>query len=144
MLQPKRLAPGVLVSGQIAPQDVPALAAAGITRIVGNRPDGEEPGQPAQADLRAAVAAVVGLEIVFVPVSGMPGPDLVDALEAVTAAPTAGETLMYCRSGMRSTALWAMSAARSGAMAPDAIIQAAAAAGYDLTGLAPVLHRLAG
>jgi uncharacterized protein (TIGR01244 family) len=34
------------VAPQIAPEDVPAIAAAGYVAIVNNRPDDEEPGQP--------------------------------------------------------------------------------------------------
>ena len=46
-----------LVSGQIAPHEVAGLAEHGITVIVNNRPDGEEPGQPLAADIEAAAAA---------------------------------------------------------------------------------------
>jgi uncharacterized protein (TIGR01244 family) len=40
-----------MVSGQIAPEEVAGLAEHGITVIVNNRPDGEEPGQPLAADI---------------------------------------------------------------------------------------------
>ena len=39
----------MLVSGQIAPEDVAEAAAQGVTMIVNNRPDGEIPGQPSSA-----------------------------------------------------------------------------------------------
>jgi uncharacterized protein (TIGR01244 family) len=40
-----------LVSGQIAPHEVAGLAEQGVTVLVNNRPDGEEPGQPMAADI---------------------------------------------------------------------------------------------
>ena len=46
-----------LVSGQIAPHEVAGLAEQGVTMLVNNRPDGEEPGQPLAADIEAAAAA---------------------------------------------------------------------------------------
>ncbi|MGG2357485.1 beta-lactamase hydrolase domain-containing protein, partial [Salmonella enterica] len=39
--------------------------------------------------------------------------------------------LAYCRSGTRSTLLWALTMARAG-LAPDEIATAAAGAGYDV------------
>ncbi|MBP8062770.1 MAG: TIGR01244 family phosphatase, partial [Brevundimonas sp.] len=39
----------VSVSAQISPDDMPALAASGFGRVISNRPDGEEPGQPSAA-----------------------------------------------------------------------------------------------
>ena len=46
-----------LVSGQIAPHEVAGLAGQGITVLVNNRPDGEEPDQPLAADIEAAAEA---------------------------------------------------------------------------------------
>src|SRR4249919_2677909 len=42
-----------LVSGQIAPEEVAALKALGVTLIVNNRPDGEDVGQPESGDIEA-------------------------------------------------------------------------------------------
>ena len=42
----KRLTPTLSVAPQIAPDDLPAAAAAGFTTLICNRPDGEQPGQP--------------------------------------------------------------------------------------------------
>ena len=41
----------IWVAGQIAPADIGAIAATGITGIVNNRPDGEEPGQPTGGEI---------------------------------------------------------------------------------------------
>ena len=50
----RKLDSKTIVAGQIDPQEIPALAATGVTMIVNNRPDGEEPGQPAGAEIEAA------------------------------------------------------------------------------------------
>jgi sulfide:quinone oxidoreductase len=122
------LSPTVSVSAQLSPDDMPALAASGFGRVISNRPDGEEPGQPSAADMEAA-ARDAGLDFVWVPVSGLPGADQVAAVAAALAddVPTA----MFCRSGMRSTTAWAMAQRLEGADA-DALRETAAAAGYDL------------
>ena len=50
-----------------------------------------------------------------------------------------GQVLCYCRSGTRSTTLWALSQAQN--MPADEIISAAANAGYDVSHLAGHLSR---
>ena len=130
----RRLGEAMLVSGQIAPGDVADAAAAGVTLIVNNRPDGEEPGQPTGASI-AAAAQAAGLEYRHIPVSGGIAPDQIAALADALAAAD-GTTLAFCRSGTRSTYLWALAQARLGTSA-DAIVEAAAAAGYDVNALRP-------
>ncbi len=122
------LSPTVWVSAQISPDVMPALAASGVGRVVSNRPDGEEPDQPTAAVMEAA-ARDAGLAFAWIPVSGLPGPDQVAAVAELLAddAPT----VMFCRSGMRSAAAWAMAERTRGADAAD-LREAAAAAGYDL------------
>lgn len=132
MLSPRPLAAAVWAAPQIAVEDLPAIAAMGVRRIVNNRPDGEEFGQPTSADMEAAVRAQ-GLDYVHAPVAGMPGPD---AVGAVATALDAGEpVLMYCRSGTRSTIAWALAMRALDRAEPDDIREAAAKAGYDLSRL---------
>src|SRR3546814_5940751 len=50
-MKPKKLDDGVLVSGQLRAADIDSAAQAGFKMIVNNRPDGEEPDQPASAEL---------------------------------------------------------------------------------------------
>ena len=57
-----------LVSGQIHPDDVPALKKLGVTLIVNNRPDGEDEGQPTSAEIEAAAAAA-GIGYRHVPIA---------------------------------------------------------------------------
>ena len=96
---------GYAVSGQISPDEVRDIAAAGYRTIICNRPDGEAPDQPAFAEIeRAAVAA--GLSVYYVPVvSGQLTKDDVDAM-AEALGETQGPVLAYCRSGARSTNIY--------------------------------------
>ena len=130
------------VAPQISLADVAEAKAAGFAMIVNNRPDGEEPEAP-QGDDIAGAAAAEGLAYAAIPVghAGFSHPPL-DALDAVLAG-AAGPVLAYCRSGTRSTHLWALNRARAGDDV-DAICEAAGHAGYDLSGLRPMLDALAG
>ncbi len=116
------------VAGQIQPEDVPALAAHGIRLIVNNRPDGEEPGQP-PASAIAAAAAEAGIGYRFVPVAQLT-PEAVEAMQAALAG-AEGPVLAFCRSGTRSTYLWALARSRMGD-GGDELAAKAEAAGYDL------------
>ncbi len=122
----------VLVAGQIAPEDVARAAALGVTTIVNNRPDGEEPDQPAGAEI-AAAAAAADLAYHHIPVAGGLGPDQVTEMAAVLDA-AEGKTLAFCKAGTRSAYLWALARARRGADGQE-LLERAAAAGYDLSPL---------
>ena len=65
------LSPTVWASPQLAPEALAALAAAGVRRIVSNRPDGEEPGQPTAAEMEQA-ARDAGMAFAWIPVTGLP------------------------------------------------------------------------
>jgi uncharacterized protein (TIGR01244 family) len=120
------------VSPQIAPADVAVAAAQGFTLIINNRPDGEAPGQPTSAEMEAAVRAA-GLDYLYAPVIGRPGPAQVEAVRAAVAG-ASGKVLAYCRSGTRSICAWAIG--QADAVDRDHLIRLGAAAGYDLS---PVL-----
>jgi uncharacterized protein (TIGR01244 family) len=122
------LSPTVSVSAQLALDDMPAVAAAGFGRVISNRPDGEEPGQPSASQMEAA-ARDAGLAFVWVPVTGLPGSDQVAAVAASLADGV--PTVMFCRSGMRSASAWAMAQRLQGVDA-DVLREVAASAGYDL------------
>ena len=132
----KRLDDRTLVAGQIGAGDVAEAKALGITMIVNNRPDGEEPGQPLSAEIEAAAMAA-GLGYRHVPVAGGFSPDQVEAMAAALDEAD-GRTLAFCRSGTRSTFLWALAEASRGRDGAE-LVERAAAAGYDLL---PVQHLL--
>jgi uncharacterized protein (TIGR01244 family) len=128
------------VAPQIAPEDCAAAAAQGYVAIVSNRPDGEAPGQPDAATMKAAAEAA-GLRFAHIPIdhSGFAMPQ-VEAMAAVLKA--GGPVLAFCRSGTRSANVWALAAASTGED-PDALVSAAAGGGYDLSGMLPSLRMLA-
>jgi uncharacterized protein (TIGR01244 family) len=129
----------LVATRQFRPGDVAAARTAGVTMIVNNRPDGEEPGQPAGAEI-ARAARDAGLVYHHIPVAGEIGPDQVAAMAAaMDAAIERGKLLAFCRSGTRSTYLWAMAAHSRGADG-EAILAAAGAAGYDLTPILGVMR----
>ncbi len=93
------------VTGQITPEQVKDVAAAGFKGIVCARPDNEEQGQPS-FDAVARAAEAEGLQIVHIPVSGMLGEGQVIRFhEAWEQMPK--PILGYCRSGARAGSLYA-------------------------------------
>ena len=121
--------PDYAVSPQIAPDDIPAIVAAGYVALIDNRPDGEIPPEIGSAAIREAAAAA-GLAFHHNPVTnGAMTLDNVVAQGRVLDA-AGGPVLAYCRSGTRSTIVWALS--RAGRLPADEIVALAAAAGYDL------------
>ena len=137
-LEIKRINDDVSVSPQISVDDVAAIKAAGFVAIVNNRPDGESPDQPPGAEIEAAARAT-GLAYHAIPL-GREGvsQDLVEQTKAVLEA-SHGPVFCYCRSGTRSTTLWALS--QAGRTDAAKIIAAAANAGYDMSHLAGHLGR---
>lgn len=132
----RRLDEKIWVAGQIGPEEVSGLARQGVATIVNNRPDGEEMGQPAGVEIDAA-AREAGIGYLHLPVAGGFSPDQVDAMAAATERP--GRLLAFCRTGTRSTLLWALARAQAGDD-PDELAAKAAAAGYDLAPIAKLLQ----
>ena len=127
----RKLDDTISVAGQITPADVAAAASDGFTFVINNRPDDEQPGQPASAEI-AAAAAAAGLGYRAIPIThaGFSEDQVTAMREALEAAP--GPVLAFCRSGTRSTLVWALARSRMGDDA-DALAAKAEAAGYDLT-----------
>lgn len=134
----KRINDHVSVSGQIQPEDVAALKAAGFVAIINNRPEGESPDQPAGAEIEAAAEAI-GLAYYAIPL-GREGvsAEMVEKTKAVLEGSN-GPVFCFCRSGTRSTTLWALS--QAGERDASEIISQAAEAGYDMNHLAAHLSR---
>jgi uncharacterized protein (TIGR01244 family) len=126
----------VLVSGQIVPGDVADLAAQGVTMIVNNRPDGEDPDQPLGAEIEeAARAAGVGYR--SIPIIRGIGPADAEAMQDAINA-TQGKMLAFCRSGTRSSLAWALAKNDEG-MPREEIERRLASVGVDPT---PIAHLL--
>ena len=136
----RRITDGFSVAPQIAPEDVAVLRERGFALVINNRPDGEEPAQPAGAEI-AAAARAAGLAYRAIPVAGgFSEPQVAEMAEALAAA--GGPVLAFCRSGTRSTLLWSLARARAG-VDPDAIAEAAAAAGYDIVPVRAAVDQMA-
>jgi len=137
----RKLSQTVFASPQIDLSDVEAAKAAGVTVIINNRPDGEDPAAPQSADVEA-VARQAGLDYIAIPIghSGFSEPQIDEMIAALEK--TNGAALAYCRSGTRSTLLWALARAKSGED-PETIASAAISAGYDVAPIRPMLDMLA-
>lgn len=132
----RRVTDAFAVAPQITEADVAAIAAAGYKTIVANRPDGEGGiDQPRMGAIRAT-AESLGLVFVALPFSGAPTPDIVERMAHIlNDAPQ--PVLAYCRTGTRSITAWALM--HSGQGAGEDVIDAAACAGYDLSGVRELL-----
>ena len=118
--------------GQVTQADLQAAIDQGFKSLIINRPDNEDPGQPTAAETTAAAEAL-GLQVRFIPlISGQLTAEHVSQTRAALDE-MPGPILAHCRSGMRSTTLWAL--ASKGQMPADDIVAAGANAGYDLSGL---------
>ena len=126
----------VLVSGQIQPDEVAAFVGEGITMLVNNRPDGEEPGQPLGVEIEEAARAV-GLDYRSIPIIRGIGPADAEAMqEAIKSA--GGKLLAFCRTGTRSSLAWALAKNDEG-MPREEIEARLRSAGVDPT---PIAHLL--
>ncbi len=134
------LEPSLSAAGRLDRGDIDALADAGVRTIINNRPDGEDPGQLPAAEARR-IAESHGIAYHHIPVTAasLSRAD-VDAFAAVLAtAPT--PIVAHCRSGTRSTLLWALARMREGAD-PLALVAEAARHGIDIAALPALATRL--
>ena len=134
------LTPELSVAGRLDRPDMEALARAGVRTIVNNRPDGEDPGQLPAAEARR-LAESLGIAYHHIPITAatLSRAD-VDAFAAILRG-AATPVVAHCRSGTRSTLLWALSRMREGAD-PLALVADAARHGIDIASLPAVAARL--
>ena len=137
----RKLTDDVLASPQIDVADVAQAAAQGVTLIINNRPEGESDDQTPGAAIEAAAKAA-GIAYVAIPVSHAGFSEGQVKAMAQALGQAGGPVLAYCRSGTRSTLLWALAEASGGAD-PDLLAERAAQAGYDLTPVRSLCEMLA-
>ena len=103
----------IFASPQIGLAEVAAAKAQGIALIINNRPEDESDDQTPGAEIEAASRAA-GIDYVAIPVthSGFSEWQVKAMAKAIAEAP--GPVLAYCRSGTRSTLLWALAEASRG------------------------------
>lgn len=123
------LTPNVSALPQPSAEDIGELADRGYRSIIGNRPDDEAPDQPSWKELEAAANAR-GMKAVQIPVvAGQIREADVSAFRAALEnlpKPIAA----FCRTGTRSTLLWAL--ANEACLTADERIEIAAKEGHDL------------
>ncbi|MHA7886787.1 protein tyrosine phosphatase family protein [Roseicyclus sp.] len=128
------------VAPQIEPGDMAALAEQGITTVICNRPDAENP-PPLQAAAMQAAAEAAGLSFVYNPVVGgqLTLDNVEEQADAIEGAD--GAVFAYCASGNRSTIVWALG--QAGQRPTDEIISLGETWGYQLEWLRPQIEALA-
>jgi uncharacterized protein (TIGR01244 family) len=107
------LGPGLSVAGRLDRADIDALARAGVRTIINNRPDGEDPGQlPAEEARRLAEAHGMTYRHIPITAATLSRADVDAFATALQGAPS--PVVAHCRSGTRSTLLWALTRMRRG------------------------------
>ena len=135
------LTPRYAVAPQIDAADMAAIAAAGFTTVICNRPDDEVgPEQSSDTMRRAAEAAGLRYEDLPLVQETLTPDNAARQREIIEGAE--GPVLAYCRSGTRCAVIWALG--QAGRMPVEEILQKTAAAGYQLDGLRPALEASAG
>ena len=121
-----------VVSDQIQIEDVAVIKSNGFKVIFCNRPDGEDINQVTVKSIQEQ-AKQLGLSFIHQPVIG--GQITQQDIETFKAHYAASEKpiFAYCRTGTRSSMLWALS--ESSERPTDEIINLTAAAGYNLSHL---------
>lgn len=98
----KELEKNISVSGQIDETIIRQLAGKGIKTIINNRPDGEEMGQPSNADLQF-MAENLGIKWIYLPLSAgqQPSTELAHSYREVI-RDSLKPIHVFCRTGRRS------------------------------------------
>lgn len=137
----RKVTDGLFASPQIGLEDVAEAKAMGVTLVINNRPEGESDDQVPGPEIEAAARAA-GMDYLAIPVThaGFSEGQVEAMAEAL--ANSAGPVLAYCRSGTRSTLLWALAEASRGGQ-PERIAAQAAQAGYDIAAIRPLVDMLA-
>lgn len=129
-----------MASPQIDLDDIGEAKAQGVTLIINNRPDDEEPGQISGNEI-AKKAESEGIAYRAIPVTHAGfGQGQVDAMVDALVS-TDGPILAYCRSGTRSTLLWALANAKQG-VSPSVIASQASSGGYDVSSIRQLIEML--
>lgn len=127
------------VDGQIDPSDIAELKALGVTHIINNRPDFEDPDQPTSDEIEEAAVAA-GISYRHIPIARGMGPSDVEAMRTAIRDAEGGKLFVFCRSGNRSTLAWAIAKSEEGTPREE-LERCAESAGFSL---APVAHLMRG
>ena len=128
----KNLNNSISVADQINENDLATIVKTGFKSLICNRPDGEGPDQPGFKEIEYA-AKSLGLAIRYLPAESGKVTDEQGAEFGKLMDELPKPILAYCRTGMRSTTMWAL--ASSEKMPLPLIVETAAKAGYDMKAL---------
>lgn len=135
------IAPGLFAAAQVDRAAIAEIAASGARTLINNRPDGEEPGQ-LPAEQARAEAERLGLTYIHIPVtSSSIAPGDVEAMQQALDSATK-PVVMHCRSGTRSTLLWAAGEVLAGRGDAGALVAEAAEKGFQIASLPDLVARL--
>tara|TARA_B110000503_G_scaffold32213_1_gene52337 strand:+ start:336 stop:2003 length:1668 start_codon:yes stop_codon:yes gene_type:complete len=128
----KSITPNLSVSSQILASEMQAVSEAGFKAIICARPDGEGPDQPSFAEIETA-ASQFGLQAQYLPAESGKVRDEDGKIFGQLLNTMPGPVLAYCRTGMRSTTMWALS--QAGVIPLPQILEASQKIGFDLKAL---------
>ena len=128
----RRLTAELSVAPQISAADMQAIASAGYRSVICNRPDGEGSDQPNYVELERS-AAECDLQMRYLPAESGKVTDEQGAAFGALMAELPKPVLAFCRTGMRSTTMWALS--QAGQLPLPQIIERSSKAGFDLKGV---------
>ena len=121
------------ISGQISSDDLKQLSERGVKTLIVNRPDGEGPDQPNFEEIKRQ-AEKHGITAFYLPVKAgaVTDGEGKEFGQLLNNHPLPAHA--YCRTGMRSLTLWALSQSAAGVSFED-INRSAEHTGFDISGL---------
>lgn len=135
-----QLAPGLTAAGALSADNIEALAASGVKTIINNRPDNEDPGQlPADEARKLCTAHGIAYHHIPFVAATLTKADI-DAFEKVLMTGS-HPMVAHCRSGTRSTMVWALTRMRQGDD-PAALVALGAKNGVDIAALPALAAKL--
>ena len=132
----KRIYENFYASNQIQAKDIAQLKQEKFECVLCNRPDNEEQDQPSVEMIKSQCLAN-GIEFLHLPIT--PGDFNLEAImETEKVLKTAKKTLAYCRTGTRSTMLWAV--AKTKDLEVDEVLKITDHSGYNFQHLKELLE----
>ena len=132
----KRIYKNFYAAHQIQAKDIAQLKQEKFECVLCNRPDNEEQNQPSVEVIKSECLAN-GIEFLHLPIS--PGDfNLEVIMETEKVLMTAKKTLAYCRTGTRSTMLWAF--AKTKDLEVDEVLKITDHSGYNFQHLKELLE----
>ena len=132
----KRIYENFYAANQIQAKDIAQLKQEKFECVLCNRPDNEEQDQPSVEMIKSQCLAN-GIEFLHLPIT--PGDFNLEAImETEKVLKTAKKTLAYCRTGTRSTMLWAF--AKTKDLEVDEVLKITDHSGYNFQHLKELLE----